>query len=64
VRLSDVMSQLDLTIYPRIGLVLFLGVFAGVLLRVCGRGGRGLSAHAGMALDDGDPSGQGGSHER
>ena len=33
-RLSDLMSNMDLAIYPQIALVIFLVVFAGVLVRV------------------------------
>jgi cbb3-type cytochrome oxidase subunit 3 len=52
-RLSDVMSHLNLTVYPIVSLLIFLGVFAGVLVRVSGRRGRALRAYAAMALDDG-----------
>jgi len=37
VRLTDIMSGADLTIFPEIGLLIFLGVFASVALRVYGR---------------------------
>ena len=56
-RLSDVMSHLDLTVYPIVSLVIFLGVFTGVLLRISGRRGRALRAYAGMALEDGPAAG-------
>lgn len=36
-RLSDVMSHFGLTTYPIAGLILFLGVFIGVVFRVMGR---------------------------
>lgn len=37
-RLSDVMSAMDLATFPQVALVLFLGVFVGVLVRVYVRG--------------------------
>jgi hypothetical protein len=52
-RLSDVMSHLNLTIYPIVSMVIFLSVFTGVLVRISGRRGRALRAYAGMALVDG-----------
>jgi hypothetical protein len=52
-RLSDVMSHLNLTVYPIVSMVIFLGVFTGVLVRISGRRGRSLRAYAGMALEDG-----------
>lgn len=39
-RLSDVMSAMDLTFYPQVGLVIFLGVFAGVCVSLLARPGR------------------------
>lgn len=36
-RMSDIVSHLGLAIYPIIGLLLFGGVFAGVLVQVLGR---------------------------
>lgn len=36
--LTDVMSGSGLTVYPLIGLVLFVGAFALVLVRVLGKG--------------------------
>ena len=36
-RLTDIMSGLNLSIYPQIALVIFITVFAGVLLRVFSR---------------------------
>lgn len=36
-RLSELMSQMDLAIYPQVALVIFLGVFVGVLYRVFSR---------------------------
>lgn len=37
-RLSDIMGHLDLAVYPIVAMVLFLGVFAGVCVRVFKRG--------------------------
>jgi len=36
-RLSDIMSRLDLTLYPQIALVLFLIIFVGAMKRVFAR---------------------------
>ncbi|NJK89062.1 MAG: cbb3-type cytochrome c oxidase subunit 3 [Myxococcales bacterium] len=33
-RLSEIMSNMDLSFYPQIALVIFLGVFIGVLVQV------------------------------
>lgn len=38
-KLSDVMGAADLAIFAEIGLVLFMAVFLGVVVRVCGPGG-------------------------
>ena len=52
-RLTDVMSGMDLSVYPQIGLVIFLAVFAVVTLRLLGRDkGRALQRHASMPLDE------------
>ncbi|MBX3316714.1 MAG: hypothetical protein KF902_07615 [Phycisphaeraceae bacterium] len=32
--LSDIMGNMDLSVYPQIGLVIFLAVFAGVVIRI------------------------------
>lgn len=37
-RLSDIMGHLDLAVYPIVAMVIFLGIFAGVCLRVFRRG--------------------------
>lgn len=39
-RLSDIMGHLDLAVYPIVAMVIFLGVFAGVCLRMFRRGRR------------------------
>lgn len=52
-RLSDVMSHLDLTVYPEIGLVLFLSVFVAVVLRVWHRRrGEDFAAIGAMPLNE------------
>lgn len=33
-RLSDIMGHMDLTVWPEVALVIFLGVFAAVSIRV------------------------------
>lgn len=35
--LSDIMGNMDLSVYPQIGLVIFLAVFAGMVVRICSR---------------------------
>jgi len=51
-RLSDIMSHMDLAVYPQVALVIFLAVFASVLVRLYRAGGADLQSHAGMALDE------------
>ncbi|HMN41093.1 MAG TPA: cbb3-type cytochrome c oxidase subunit 3 [Phycisphaerales bacterium] len=36
-RMSDIVSSLGLSIYPIVGMVLFLGVFVGVIVRIASR---------------------------
>ncbi len=51
-RLSDIMSGMDLTVYPEIGLVIFLGVFAAIAARLYGRRRSDeLERFASMALE-------------
>ena len=53
-RLSDIMAGLDLTIFPQIALVIFLGVFAAVVGRALSRSRRAELEHAAsLPLDDG-----------
>jgi cbb3-type cytochrome oxidase subunit 3 len=53
VRLSDIMSHMNLSTYPQAALVLFLAVFAGVVWRTYSRCNREkMQAHARAALDD------------
>jgi hypothetical protein len=49
-KLSDVMSALDLAVYAEVGLVLFLVAFVAVALDVL-RGGRALESHAALPLE-------------
>jgi hypothetical protein len=53
-RLSDVMSALQLSVYPEIALVIFLVVFVGVCLSLFGKNER-FERPAALPLDDGDP---------
>ena len=49
-KLSDIMSAMDLAVYAEVGLVLFLLAFAGVAFDVLRRG-RALESHAALPLD-------------
>ena len=49
-KLSDVMSAMDLAAYAEVGLVLFLVAFAAVALDVLRRG-RALETHAALPLE-------------
>ena len=52
-RLSDIMSHMNLTLFPEVAMVLFLGVFAVVVWRVYRRRGAAeLESHAALPLDD------------
>jgi cbb3-type cytochrome oxidase subunit 3 len=58
-RLSDIMSGLDLTIFPKVALVIFLGVFVAVVTRALARSRRAeFSRAASMPLDDGPIQGR------
>jgi hypothetical protein len=51
-RLTDIMSAMDLAVYPEVGLVIFLGVFAAIAFRVYGRRRRDeFERFASMALE-------------
>ncbi|MFN0133954.1 MAG: hypothetical protein ACKVW3_15670 [Phycisphaerales bacterium] len=53
-RLSDIMSQMGLTVWPEAALVIFLGVFVLVVRRALWRGRSAEIAHAAMLpLEDG-----------
>lgn len=52
-KLSDIMSAADLTIYPRIALILFLVAFIGVVARLSLSGNSAAWAHdAALPLED------------
>jgi hypothetical protein len=53
--LSDVMSALQLSVYPEIALVIFLSVFVGVCLSLLGRSERFVRS-ATLPLDEDDTS--------
>jgi hypothetical protein len=50
--LGDVISNMDLTIYAKVPLVIFLGVFVAICLRVLGSPGSRYEACAQIPLDD------------
>ncbi len=50
--LTDLMSSFGLAIYPIVALVIFLGVFAAVMVRLYRTPNRELRAWAESALDD------------
>lgn len=53
-RLSDIMSAMELSVYPQVALVIFLGVFAAVVLRTFARGRKNeLEKLAMLPLEDG-----------
>lgn len=52
-RMSDIVSYLDLSVYPQVAMVIFLGVFAGVIWRVLSRtSARDLEACGLIPLDE------------
>ncbi len=52
-RLSDIMSHMNLTVYPEVAMVLFLAVFAAVAWRVFRRRNAAeLEAQGSLPLDD------------
>lgn len=55
-RLTDIMSGLNLSIYPQIALVIFVAIFTGVLIRVFSRSRKSeFERAANLPLnDDGD----------
>jgi hypothetical protein len=59
--MTDIMSAMDLAVYPQVGLVIFLGVFAVVLMRTLGARNRDeLQRLASMALAPDDRPGSSG----
>ncbi len=56
-RLSDIMSRLDLSIYPQIALVIFLVVFVCVMIRAFSRSRAAELDHAAsLPLEDDAPT--------
>lgn len=58
-RLSDVISNMNLAIWPQIALVMFVVIFASVLVRIYRRSRRDYEGIARLPIDDGvrvDPS--------
>lgn len=53
-KLSDIMSSVDLTLFPKVALILFLAAFAALTIRTFARysGGRDAIA-ASLPLEDG-----------
>lgn len=51
--LSDIMGNMDLSVYPQVGLIIFLAVFAGVMARTFSRARRSEYARIGAsAIED------------
>ena len=53
-RLSDLISSLDMTVYPIVGLVIFFAVFTAVSIRALRVGKDESRRCAALPLDDGD----------
>jgi len=52
-RLSELMSNMDLAFYPQVALVIFLLVFAGVIVTVCSKAKtKDFEEAARLPLDD------------
>lgn len=51
-RLSDLMSRLDLAVWPQMALVLFVGVFVLIAWRAARTPGGELKAYAALPLED------------
>lgn len=52
-RLSDVFGHLDLTTYPKIGMIIFMTIFVAVVYRVLRASKQEMSHCSRMAMDDG-----------
>lgn len=53
-RLTDVVSNADLAVWPQVAMVIFLGVFVLVVIRTMTTGRRSeMQRRAALALDDG-----------
>ncbi|MEO1584295.1 MAG: hypothetical protein AAFR96_06955 [Planctomycetota bacterium] len=62
-RLTDIMSHMDLSIYPQIGLVLFLAAFAAVIWKVLRSEKQESRSMALLPLDDDGAAAQPGTKE-
>lgn len=51
-RLSDIVGHLDLTVWPKMALVLFLGVFAGVTWRALRTSKIDIDAAAALPIEE------------
>jgi cbb3-type cytochrome oxidase subunit 3 len=61
-RLSDIMSRMDLTIWPVAALVIFLGIFILIAMRTMKRPREELASEASLPLQD--DTGPIGEHDR
>jgi cbb3-type cytochrome oxidase subunit 3 len=62
-RLSDIMSRMDLTIWPVAALVIFLGIFVLIAMRTIKRSSEDIRAEASLPLlDDAEPGHNPGQH--
>jgi cbb3-type cytochrome oxidase subunit 3 len=62
-RLSDIMSRMDLTIGPVAALVIFLGIFVLIAMRTIKRSSEDIRAEASLPLlDDAEPGHNPGQH--
>jgi cbb3-type cytochrome oxidase subunit 3 len=52
--LTDIMSNMELSIYPQVGLVIFFGVFVAVAARALRTPAKAAKARASIPLDDTD----------
>lgn len=52
-KLSDVISHTDLTLWPKMALVMFLAVFVSVCVRVFRRSKAEMKGYAMRAIEDG-----------
>ncbi len=52
-RLSDIIGHMNLAFWPIIAMILFLGVFIAVVLRIYGRTRGNFEDAARLSLDDG-----------
>lgn len=51
-RLTDVISHMNLAVWPSIAMVLFLAAFVGVAIRIYSRGGSDLEKHRHIPMDE------------